>query len=90
MNYRPVSLTGIVRDILEKKNMSMKNILGQLDYITFLNNKQFRFRGGRLCLITLLDLYQRVTRMKQRRAGWVDCIYLNFAKAIDPVSHDRL
>ena len=88
LNYRPVSLTSVVCKILEK--LIREEWRTMLEEQKMLTDKQFGFRQGRSCVSNLLCFYDRVTDAIQQRDGWVDGIYLDFAKAFDKVPHKRL
>ena len=88
LNYRPVSLTSVVCKLLER--IIRKQWVEMLEKHKMISNKQFGFREGRSCVTNLLCFYDRVSEILQERDGWVDCVYLDFKKAFDKVSHKRL
>ena len=86
-NYRPVSLTSVVCKLLESL---IRDAI--LDYLES-NNKivlhQYGFRPGYSCSSQLLDVMEDFTRFMDLSLDF-DCIYLDFAKAFDRVSHKYL
>ena len=86
-NYREVSLTSIVCKTLEK--LVRKSILSHLTENHLLSDKQYGFRSGRSCSLQLLNVMERWTEYVEQHQSW-DTIYLDLAKALDKVAHQRL
>ena len=86
-NYRPVSLTSIVCKLLESL---IRDVL--LEFLET-NNKisvhQYGFRPGFSCSTQLLEVIEDFTSFTDIALDF-DCIYLDFAKAFDRVSHRKL
>lgn len=86
-NYRPVSLTSIVCKLLESIIRD-----AMLDYLES-NNKivvnQYGFRPGYSCSTQLLEVMEDFSSFIDTSHSF-DCIYLDFAKAFDRVSHVKL
>ena len=74
LNYRPVSLTGIVCKMYEKIIEKQWTDYLERGVIT---DRQFGFRRGKSCVTNLLSFYSRMIDIIQERDGWVDYIYLN-------------
>ena len=86
-NYRPVSLTAIPCKILETliRNALMDHLAaGQL-----LHHDQHGFRQGRSCSSQLLEVMEDWSSCIEQGEA-VDALYLDFKKAFDAVSHQRL
>ena len=86
-NYRPVSLTSVVCKLLE---YLLRDVL--LKYLES-NNKivsnQYGFRPGYSCCSQLLNVMEDFSDFMDSSLDF-DCIYLDFAKAFDRVSHTKL
>ena len=86
-NYRPVSLTCICCKVME--HIFVSQINRHLRDNGILVPYQHGFREGLSCDTQLIqfidDLHKGTTEARQ-----VDCIVMDFAKAFDKVSHDRL
>ena len=86
-NYRPVSLTCICSKMME--HIFVSQISRHLKEHKILIPSQHGFRQNLSCDTQLIqfidDLHAGVNKAKQ-----VDCIVMDFAKAFDKVSHDRL
>ena len=54
-----------------------------------MNNTQHGFRSGRSCLSALLDVYDNIMHMINKKST-VDMIYIDFSKAFDKVDHGIL
>lgn len=86
-NYRPISLTCTLCKILE--HIILKHLTTYLEQKRFLSPSQHGFRRG-LSTVTQLaelihDLSSSIDNQKQ-----VDLILLDFSKAFDRVSHEKL
>ena len=86
-NYRPVSLTSIVCKIFE--TIIRDKITIFLESHALITHHQHGFRTGHSCTTQLLELMEDFTNFYEMEIPF-DCIYLDFAKAFDRVSHQRL
>ena len=86
-NYRPVSLTSIVCKIFE--TIIRDKITYFLESHALITHHQHGFRTGHSCTTQLLELMEDFTNFYEMEIPF-DCIYLDFAKAFDRVSHQRL
>nr|VZI28474.1 unnamed protein product [Spirometra erinaceieuropaei] len=86
-NYRPVSLTSICCKIM--LNIIKKALMQFLEHHHFLLDAQHGFRSGRSCLTNLLFTLERWTKARDE-GNVVHAIYIDFKKAFDSVSHQRL
>lgn len=77
-DYRPVSLTRIPYKVMGK--VIRLRIIEDLGRINIVTNGQHGFRRRKSCLTDLIELYDKVTKMKQKREGWVDCIFPRLSK----------
>ena len=87
-NYRPISLTPILKKIFEKVIRKQVN-----QFITergYLNSSHHGFREGRSCLSAHHSLYDDLMLMFTESSCSVDMIYLDFSKAFDKVDHGVL
>ena len=86
-NYRPISLTSIVCKVLESlvRDAIIKHFK---DNLLFSSN-QFGFISGRSTTLQLLHVLETWSEILDR-GGNIDCIYMDFMKAFDTVSHERL
>ncbi|MCG8048091.1 MAG: hypothetical protein JAY66_20795 [Candidatus Thiodiazotropha taylori] len=86
-NYRPISLTSILCKVLE--HIVSTNVVSHMDKHNLLYDLQHGFRSKRSCetqLVTLLeDLMRNSTAGSQ-----TDLVLLDFSKAFDKVSHQKL
>ena len=86
-NYRPISLTCILCKVLE--HIITTNIVSHMDKYNLLYDLQHGFRSKRSCetqLVTLIeDLMRNCTAGSQ-----TDLVLLDFSKAFDKVSHQKL
>ena len=84
-NYRPVSLTSVVCKLLEtliRDHMVLVNH-------KLINTFQHGFLKARSCLTNLLCFLEEITKWVDNGSP-VDIVYLDFQKAFDKVSHQRL
>jgi len=86
-NYRPVSLTSIICKLTESiiKDHMMKHLI-ENDLLT---PCQHGFVEGKSCttqLLECLDIWTEILDI----GGYVDVIYMDYAKAFDKVAHQRL
>jgi hypothetical protein len=86
-NYRPVSLTCVICKINESiiKDHIMKHFVEN----NLLTNCQHGFVSGKSCNTQLLECMDIWTEIIDN-GGYLDVIYLDFAKAFDKVAHQRL
>ena len=86
-NYRPISLTSIPCKILE--HIIYSQLVNFLESNMFFNAAQHGFRKSFSCETQLLlftnDLHSALDRGSQ-----MDCVFLDFSKAFDKVSHELL
>ena len=85
-NYRPVSLPSVICKQMESiiKDEIIKHVNNEL-----IIGSQHGFTKGRSCLTNLLKFFEKVTNAIDKGKPF-DCIYLDFVKAFDKVSHFRL
>ena len=83
-NYRPISLTSIICKVLER--IIYSHIISHLECNNFLNNAQFGFRQRRSADLQLLQTVHDLA-FGLNEKGQTDCIFLDFSKAFDKVSH---
>jgi hypothetical protein len=86
-NYRPVSLTCIMCKLLE--HIIVSNILTHLDTHNALADQQHGFRNRLSCETQLLQFIDDLAYGIQG-GGQFDVIIMDFSKAFDKVSHQRL
>ena len=86
-NYRPVSLTSVVCKVME--HIVCSNIMRHCDRHHILTDAQHGFRKRRSCETQLVITLQDLARTIDNR-GQTDVILLDFSKAFDKVSHQRL
>jgi hypothetical protein len=86
-NYRPVSLTSIVCKMLE--SLIRDAVLVYLEKNSKIVANQYGFRPGYSCSTQLLEVMEDFTSFMDLSSDF-DCIYLDFAKAFDRVSHVKL
>ena len=87
INYRPVSLTCILCKQME--HISASTIMTHLNSSTLLYDKQHGFLSERSCEMQLLEFTDDVLKTL-RDSKQCDIIIMDFSKAFDKVSHDRL
>ena len=85
-NYRPVSLTSVVCKLLE--SIIRDHILDYLNKSVF-TAEQHGFVKGRSCLTNLLEVLELRTHSMDKGYG-LDVICLDYRKAFDTVTHQRL
>ena len=86
-NYRPLSLTSVLGKLLE--SIIKGFITRHLEGSGIIRQSQHGFTKGKLCLTNLLEFFEDVTRRVDRGEP-VDVVYLDFQKAFDKVSYNRL
>lgn len=83
-NYRPISLTSVCCKTLE--HIIYTNLMSHLNSNKFFFPKQYGFRAGFSCNTQLIqfthDIASSVNSGKQ-----IDCIFLDFRRAFDMISH---
>ena len=93
-NYRPVSLTNLVRKIAESliRDRIMIHFISVTEkyfiFYSLFSSKQFGFIKSRSTVLQLLRVHG--TWVKILEGGQIDVIYTDFAKAFDKVPHCRL
>ncbi|KAK4815944.1 hypothetical protein QYF61_010201 [Mycteria americana] len=86
-NYRPVSLTSVVRKVMEQIILSA--ITWHVEDNQVVRPSQHGFMKGRSCLTNLISFYDKVAHFVAEGKA-VDVVYLDFSKAFDTVSHSIL
>jgi hypothetical protein len=86
-NYRPVSLTCISSKVMEHSISSQ--LMSHLDGNSILNDRQHGFRAKRSCETQLLEFTHEL-QQKADNGIQTDAIVLDFSKAFDKVSHNKL
>ena len=86
-NYRPVSLTSITCKMME--NIMYSFIIDYIYANNYFSNFQHGFMKGRSIISHLLEIMDHLTESFDLDTQ-IDCIYLDFKKAFDSVSHELL
>ncbi|KAK4829399.1 hypothetical protein QYF61_003880 [Mycteria americana] len=86
-SYRPVSLTWVLREVMEQIILSA--ITRHIQDNQVIRPSQHGFMKGRSCLTNLISFYDKVIRLVGEGKA-VDVDYLDFSKAFDTVSHSIL
>ena len=86
-NYRPISLTSIVRKVLE--SIIRDKIINHMEANNLFSNKQYGFITGRSTTLQLLKVLDDWAEIMDNN-GQVDIIYMDFMKAFDQVPYKRL
>ena len=86
-NYRPVSLTSITCKMMEKIMYSF--IIDHIYANNYFSNFQHGFMKGRSTTSQLLEIMDHWTESFDLDTQ-IDCIYVDFKKAFDSVSHELL
>ena len=81
---RPISLTSIICKVLER--IIYCHIMSHLECNNVLNNSQFGFQQRRSADLQLLQTVHDLA-LGLNEKGQTDCIFLDFSKAFDKVSH---
>lgn len=84
-NYRPISKQATVLKIMEK--IVISQLTRYLNHFSLFSNKQYGFRPGFSVTKQLLTCLDHWTQ--QYRAG-TDVVFLDFTKAFDTVSHEKV
>jgi Reverse transcriptase (RNA-dependent DNA polymerase)/Endonuclease-reverse transcriptase len=88
-NYRPISLTSIASKLMEK--LVSRRILCHLQANDLINENQHGFLPGRSCVTMLTRANDDwLHALEDKDVKQVDCIALDWQKAFDQVSHERL
>ena len=87
VNYRPISLTCVLCKQME--HIIASQLMSHLNNNSLLYNKQHGFRSKLSCESQLIEFTNDVLGVVQDRRQ-CDTIVLDFSKAFDKVSHDRL
>ncbi|KAK4824113.1 hypothetical protein QYF61_010736 [Mycteria americana] len=87
-NYRPVSLTSDLGDLLMEQ-IILSAITRHVEDNQGIKPSQHGFRKGRSCLTNQISFYDMVTHLVDEGKA-VDVVYLDFSKAFDTVSHGIL
>ncbi|KAK4816396.1 hypothetical protein QYF61_016713 [Mycteria americana] len=82
-NYRPVSLTSVLRNIMERVMLSA--ITWHVQDNQVIRPSQHGFMKGRSCLTNLISFYDKMTCLEHKGKA-VDVVYLDISKAFDTVS----
>jgi hypothetical protein len=85
--YRPVSLTSIVCKTMER--IIKDNMMKYLIESEQLTNSQNGFINKKSCVTNLLETMDLVTNALEENYS-IDILFLDFAKAFDSVSHEKL
>ena len=86
-NYRPVSLTSVICKVLE--SFVRDAIVKHMNDHDLYANCQHGFRNKRSCATQLLEVMEILTDHIDQQES-TDMVYLDFRKAFDSVSHERL
>ena len=87
VNYHPVSLSCLLCKQME--HILASNIMDHLNSSNLLYDKQHGFRCKRSCAMQFLEFTDDVLKTLRDRKQ-CDIIIMDFSKAFDKVSHDRL
>ena len=86
-NYRPISLTSIIVKLIE--DIIRNKITKHLEENTLLLNSQHGFQRNRSCISNFLEFYDKVSQDYDFYKS-LDIVFLDFKKAFDKVSHNKL
>ena len=87
VNYRPVSLCSVICKIME--SIINSKIIDFLNVQQVLSDKQFGFRKNKSCTQQLLSC-RNVKTSQLDQGECLDVVYIDFSKAFDSVSHEKL
>lgn len=86
-NYRPISLTSTCCKLLE--HIIFTNLINSLESNSFFTPSQHGFRKTLYCESQLLSFTHKLHQILDR-SSLADCIFLDYSKAFDKVSHRLL
>ena len=86
-NYRPISLTCVLRKVLE--HIVASNLTKHLAHSNTLFELQHRFREKRSCKTQLVMLVDKISKNMQM-GKQTDLILLDFSNLFDKVAHEKL
>ena len=86
-NYRPVSLTSILRKCLEK--IVCERIISFMKNEKLFSNRQYGFKSGRSTQLQQLEVLDKWTEALDEGHS-IDYVYMDYVKAFDTVPHRRL
>ena len=86
-NYRPISLTSAICRVME--TILQHKLLEHFLNNNIINKNQYGFLPGKSTLSQHLDLIDQLTRNHDNKIH-TEMIYLDFSKAFDRVSHQKL
>ena len=86
-NYRPISLTCVAGKIMER--LVASEIYKHLQYNDLLSSVQHGFVKGKSTCTNLLECFNDWTMILQNK-NFVTVAYIDFSKAFDSVSHEKL
>ena len=86
-NYRPISLTSAICRLME--NILQQKLLDHLLKNNLINQNQYGFLPGKSTLSQHLDLIDQLTKNHDNKLN-TEMLYLDFSKAFDRVSHQKL
>ena len=86
-NYRPLSLTSVVCKLLE--TLIRDHVVEFLVKHNLINTSQHGFLKVEVCLTNLLCFFEEIAKWVDDGSP-VDDVYLDFQKAIDKLTHQRL
>lgn len=86
-NYRPTSLTSVCCKLFE--HILYSQIMQHLTFQNFFIDYQHGFRKGYSCTTQLTEFYHALFTTVDR-GEQIDCVFLDFRKAFDTVSHSLL
>ena len=86
-NYRPVSLTNVIGKMMER--IVKDEIVTHLETNNLVSDVQHGFRTGRSPQTNLIEFQNETTKWLDEGSAF-DVLYLDFEKAFDKVSHEKL
>ncbi len=86
-NYRPVSLTSVCCKVME--SVIKDAVTNHLTINNLIGSSQHGFMKGKSCTTNLLEFLEAATTAVDRGEAF-EIIYLDFAKALHKVPHQRL
>jgi hypothetical protein len=86
-NYRPISLCCVSCKVME--SIINCKIVSHLDQKKLLSDKQFGFRKNKSCTLQLLECTDKWSTQLDQKTH-IDVVYVDFQKAFDSVSHEKL